>query len=110
MRLNCFIVAIHLWYRTHLRDTLTIRRSHGLGGYVPHFTKIRDLHTRHVVTEYIPLKSKDSVFDEGDNFILFNGKYRIRIYKLIGEGSSSNLLEAVKLARKNAKESALSTQ
>lgn len=37
IRANCLVVALWLWLRSRGHGWLTVRRSHGLHGLIPHF-------------------------------------------------------------------------
>ena len=86
-RLNCLIVALRFWFSSRGRSIFGVRRSEGLGGLVPHALVIRQRGAWLTVVDYVPRRRKASFFGRGDFALLFRGRYRVRRYRLVAEGS-----------------------
>lgn len=89
-----------LWLSGRCRDIAGVRRSHGLGGAIPHFVLVRDRGHTLTLVEYLPLRRKQSLFSRGDFALLFDGRYRVRRFRLVAEGVGESLLEAARAARR----------
>ena len=87
-RLNCLLFAFFLWINNRLRTGIGIKRSVGLKGLIPHFFHIKEKDKLLIVEDYIPRKRKNRITDNGESFVLFDGLYRVRIYRL--EATSTN--------------------
>lgn len=87
-----------LWLSGRCRDIAGVRRSHGLGGMVPHFVHVRDRGHTLTLVEYVPLQRKPSLFSRGDLALLFAGRYRVRRFHLVAEGTGDSLREAARAA------------
>lgn len=98
-RLNCLIVALRLWLASRGRSIFGVRRSEGLGGLVPHALVIRERGAWLTVVDYVPRKRKASFFGRGDFVLLFNGKYRVRRYRLVGKGYGNCAKAAIHQAK-----------
>lgn len=93
LKLNCLLIAVYIWFRGRLRGGLGVKRSVGLKGLVPHFFHIKEHGDKElVVVDYIP-RTRKTRFTElsGDSFVLFEGLYRVRVYKQVGTGTSDTL-------------------
>lgn len=104
MRLNCVIVALWLWWRSRLKTGLGVKRSDGLRGMVPHMFHLKwRQDSRLVVVDYIPRRRKHQFSDEGDSFVVFDGMYRVRIFRQTSVATADSLFAAYRLAaeRKN---------
>ena len=118
MRLNCVLVAVALWYRARFRSGLALKRSESLHGLIPHFLHLRERRradatrrrgiraTDLLVEDFIPRRRKSRFTDEGDSFVVFEGLFRTRIYRLVAVSTGSTLFEARRgalgIARANA--------
>ena len=98
-RLNCWIVAMRFWLSSRGRSIFGVRRSEGLGGLVPHALVIRERGAWLTVIDYVPRKRKMSFFGRGDFVLLFNGRYRVRHYRLMGKGYGDCAKAAIRQAR-----------
>lgn len=100
VKLNCLIVALMLWYRTRFRSSIAVRRSEGLKGVIPHFYQVKELRGKRtiVLVDYIPRRSKATFLSQGDKFVVFNGQFRVRIYRLQGMATADSLLGAFREA------------
>ena len=81
-RLNCWIVAMHLWLMSRGRGYSIVTRSHAFGGKIPHFLYGRITGWGKLqVIEYVPPKNQrwrtDFVF-------CFPGSYRVWDLQVIG--------------------------
>lgn len=95
MRLNCVLVAVWLWWRSRLKSGVGVKRSEGLKGLIPHMFHLqwrRD--NRLVVVDYIPRRRKHQIKDDGDSFIVFDGLYRVRIYRQESVSTADSLFSA----------------
>lgn len=105
MKLNCAVVALALWYRASFRSGIVIKRSEGLYGLIPHFLHLRERKApkdRHgstiVLVDYIPRRRKSGCADPGDSFVLFDGIYRVRIYRQVAVSTGDSLFSAYRSA------------
>ena len=99
MRLNCLLVASHLWWRSHLRSGIGVKRSEGLRGLIPHFFYVRERKSKELVLiDYIPRQRKHGLLDRGDSVLVFDGLYRVRIYRLVATATADTLPEAKRSA------------
>lgn len=103
--LNCLLVAAWLWGMSRARSWLAVKRSVSLWGLVPHFSVVRDHGRRLTVIEYIPRRRKHAFSDRmGQSFMLFDGLYRVREYRMVGMGTGDTLRDALSsVVRKNDK-------
>lgn len=99
-RLNCWLVAMRLWFGSRGRSIFGVRRSEGLGGLVPHALVIRERGALLTVIDYVPRKRKRSFIGRGDFVLLFNGKYRVRRYRLVGKGYGDCARSAIRQLRR----------
>lgn len=98
MKLNCALVALWLWWRARFKTGLGVKRSEGLHGAIPHFFHLKDKGRRLVVVDYIPRRRKNSFCERGDSFVLFDGLYRVRIYRQTAVATADSLFAAYRLA------------
>ena len=105
MKLNCLIFALVTWFHNNLKTGLGITRSRGLKGLIPHFFHIRERDDYMIVEDYIPRQRKNTFKDRGESFVLFDGMYRVRIYKLESISTSDTLFRVRKesLLKHNSK-------
>jgi len=82
-------------------------RSRGLKGLVPHFFHIKEKDNYLILEDYIPRQRKNNFKDRGESFILFDGMYRVRIYKLVANSTSDSLTGARRSALGYSKSSNL---
>lgn len=94
MRLNCLLFAAALWVRSRFRSGIGVKRSQGLAGLVPHFFHVRERGQGLVVEDYIPRRRKVRALDNGDSFALFDGLYRVRVYRLDAQATADTLFAA----------------
>lgn len=95
MRLNCVLVALWLWWRSRMRTGVGVKRSEGLRGLVPHMFHLQWRgDTRLVVVDYIPRRRKHAFIERGDSFVIFDGMYRVRIYRQEAVETSDTLFSA----------------
>lgn len=105
MKLNCAIVALALWYQARFKSGIGVKRSEGLHGAIPHFFHIRErrrrnglkpgIHSTDVfIEDFIPAHRKSRFMDDGDSFVLFDGWFRTRIYRLVAVSTAENLFGA----------------
>lgn len=108
MRLNCALVAVALWYRARFRSGIAIKRSEGLHGLIPHFIHLRERKRRRlnpaerrgiyatdlIIEDYIPVRRKDGILDQGDSFLVFDGLFRTRVYRLVAVSTAGTLIGA----------------
>ena len=97
LKLNCFLIAVYLWFRGRLKGGFGVKRSVGLKGLIPHFFHVKEHGVKElVIVDYIPRtrKSRFTEVGQGDSFVLFEGLYRVRVYKQIGISTSDTLLGA----------------
>lgn len=92
--LNCLIVAAWLFVASHGRNSIWVKRSEGKRGRIPHMGVMRERGRELTVVDYIPRKRKSSMFDRGQCFVLFDGLFRVRRYRLMGVGTGDTLSEA----------------
>lgn len=95
MRLNCVLVALWLWWRSRMRTGVGVKRSEGLRGLVPHMFHLQWRgDTRLIVVDYIPCRRKHAFTERGDSFVIFDGMYRVRIYRQEVVATSDTLFSA----------------
>ena len=95
MRLNCVLVAAWLWWRSRFKSGVSVKRSEGMRGMVPHMFHLRwRKDSRLVVVDYIPRHRKHQIKDDGDSFVVFNGLYRVRIYRQESISTADSLFAA----------------
>lgn len=94
MRLNCLVFAAALWVRSRFRSGIGVKRSQGLAGLMPHFFHVRERAGLLMVEDYIPRRRKSRLFERGDSFVLFDGLYRVRVYRLDAQATADTLFAA----------------
>lgn len=105
MRLNCVVVALALWFRARFRTGIAVKRSDGLHGLIPHFMHMRErkrgraprggIYAADLLLEdFIPLRRKHGFLDDGDSFVVFEGMFRTRIYRLVAVSTAGSLFGA----------------
>lgn len=97
-RLNCWLVAMWLWWtRRHARNYAWVRRSEAFGGLIPHFGYAELTEDGHLlVIDYIPPKGR---LWSKDNFILaFKGSYRATLFHRESSRTFQTLTEATEWA------------
>lgn len=82
-RANCLLVALWLWIRSRGHGWLTVRRSHGLHGLIPHFAYAARARGWLMTVEFCPRKSKSGLFSRGDSPFAFRGRFVVRSYVII---------------------------
>jgi len=96
--MNCLIFAGWLWIYNRMKSSLFITRSVGLKGLIPHFGHMKFKDKLLILDDYIPRKRKTNLMDKGDSFLVFDGMYRTRIYKLVSLSTSDSLYTSRKEA------------
>ena len=72
------------------------RRTAGL---IQHFLHERERKSKELVLiDYIPRKRKHGLLDRGDSVLVFDGLYRVRIYRLVATATADTLPEAKRAA------------
>ena len=98
IKFNCLIFAVGLWFNNRMKSSLFVNRSVGLKGLIPHFGHMKFKNKLLIVEDYIPSKRKTNFMDKGDSFLVFDGVYRTRIYKLESLSTSDSLYTSRKEA------------
>lgn len=80
--LNCFVVAMWLWFEFHGKTYVWLRRSHAFAGLIPHFGHAERVGLRRFRSiEYRPPKGRR--WTTRDFVIAFDGHYLVAHYKLV---------------------------
>lgn len=76
-----------------------MKRSEGLRGLIPHFFYVRERKSKELVLiDYIPRQRKHGLLDRGDSVLVFDGLYRVRIYRLVATATADTLPGAKRAA------------
>ena len=99
MRANCLLVALWLWIRSRGHGWVSVRRSHGLHGLIPHFAYAAQARGWLLTAEFCPRKSKSGFFSRGDSPLAFRGHLVIRTYVLVDRSEPGSLADALRAIR-----------
>ena len=101
--LNCILVAAWLWIKRP-RDFFAVRRSRWFSGLIPHAANIRANGRFAWVMEYIPRRERQGEQKPDDDSVaLFNGRYRVRIFRRVADQRADTFKAALEAARREAK-------